>query len=273
MSFFSKKHLLLFFINMIIAIILLVIIGYIVLNRLERFTEHGFSIQVPNLRGMTLNDAEIIANENQLQITVIDSVYATNSQPGIIMEQFPHPYAKVKNNRIIQLTINANSPEKVQFPDLRNTAFRQTLQQINTLGLKIGRIEFAPSNFHNLVLNFKYNNQILEPGTEIEKGKEIDIILGAGSSGNDQVFIPNLIGKTVDEAKYMAIQSYLNLGQIIPDNTIKNAMDAQKAFVYKQVPEYIEKQTIQQGTSITLYISQDSKKTIEIDSTLTDSLE
>lgn len=269
MSFLNKKHLFIFLVNIIIAIILLFVIGYIVLDKLDEYTQHGFSIEVPNLQGMDLTEAEVKAAENQLQITVVDSVYASNTEPGIIMEQFPRPHAKVKNNRIIQLTINAHSPEKIQFPNLRNTAFRQALQQINVLGLKIGRLEFAPSNFRYLVLDFKYDNQTLEPGTEIEKGKQIDMVLGAGSSGNDQVYLPNLIGKTVDEAKYQAIQSYLNVGQIIPDSTIRNTTDMQEAIVYKQEPEYDEKQTVQQGFPIILYISLDKKKITEQESILT----
>ena len=95
------------------------------------------------------------------------------------------------------------------------------------------------------------------------------MVLGAGSSGNDQVYLPNLIGKTVDEAKYQAIQSYLNVEQIIPDSTIRNTTDMQQAIVYKQEPEYDEKQTVQQGFPIILYISLDKKKITEQESILT----
>ena len=129
MSFFKKGHLLILLANLAAAAVLLFVIGYIVLNRLDKYTRHGFSIEVPDLRGMTLAEARPLVEKAQLNIDVIDSVYSPNARPGAIMDQFPKPQARVKNNRVIQLTTNAVAPEKVTFPDLRNSAFRQALQR------------------------------------------------------------------------------------------------------------------------------------------------
>ena len=268
MSFFNKNHLLILLANLVAAAVLLAVIGYVVLRQLDKYTRHGFSIEVPDLRGMTLAEALPLVEKAQLNATVVDSVYSPGDKPGVIMEQFPRPHARVKNNRAIQLTTNAMSPEKVTFPNLRNKAFRQALQQLNMLGLKVGRLEFAHSPYQNLVLDLKLDGQILEPGTEIEKGKTVDIVLGSENPGYEQVYLPELFGRTLADAKNQIMLAYLNLGQIIPDESVKTVEDLDNAIVYRQQPEYVDMLTLPQGTYVTLHVTIDKQKIATIDSLL-----
>lgn len=266
MGFFKKGHIIVLLINIAVACILLFLIGYIVLNRLEKYTNHGYYITVPELRGLTPDEAEPFAKEKNLQILVIDSIYDNNAKPGTIVEQFPSPNAHVKNNRAIQLTINANAPEKIIFPNLRNVAFRQSLQRLKNLGLNVGRIEYIPSNFKNLVLDFKYEGNIIEPNSLIQKGDTVDIVLGNGNTSNDQVAIPSLVGKTLAEAKAMLLRAFLNVGEILPDNTVKTEADQSTAIIYQQEPEFEENMTMKMGGDITLYLTKDKEKIMALDS-------
>ena len=266
MGFLKKGHITVLLINIAIACVILFIIGHIVLNRLNKYTNHGYYISVPELRGFTPEEAASFAEEKNLQIIVVDSIYDNDAKPGTIVEQFPSPNAHVKNNRAIQLTINANAPEKIIFPNLRNVAFRQTLQRLKNLGLHVGRIEYAPSNFKNLVLDFKHNGNIIAPNSLVQKGETIDIILGNGNTSNDQVTIPSLVGKTLAEAKNILLQTFLNLGEIIPDNTVKTDADKATAIVYQQLPEAEENITMKMGENITLYLTKNKEKIMALDS-------
>lgn len=107
-------------INLLIAGVLLLLIGWGVLRGLNRYTRHGFFIEVPDLRGFTPEEAVSFTREKKLQTLVVDSIYDNDARPGTIVEQFPTPGSKVKTNRAIRLTINANTPEQVIFPNLRN---------------------------------------------------------------------------------------------------------------------------------------------------------
>ena len=253
MGFFKKGHIIVLLINIAVASIVLFVIGYIVLNRLEKYTNHGYYITVPELRGLTPDEAKPFAKEKNLQILVIDSIYDNNAKPGTIVEQF-------------QLTINANAPEKIIFPNLRNVAFRQSLQRLKNLGLNVGRIEYIPSNFKNLVLDFKYEGNIIEPNSLIQKGETVDIVLGNGNTSNDQVAIPSLVGKTLAEAKAILLRAFLNVGEILPDNTIKTEADQSTAIIYQQEPEFEENMTMKMGGDITLYLTKDKEKIMALDS-------
>ena len=145
-------------------------------------------------------------------------------------------------------------------------AFRQSLQRLKNLGLNVGRIEYIPSNFKNLVLDFKYEGNIIEPNSLIQKGETVDIVLGNGNTSNDQVAIPSLVGKTLAEAKAILLQAFLNVGEILPDNTIKTEADQFMAIIYQQEPEFEENMTMKMGGDITLYLTKDKEKIMALDS-------
>ena len=145
-------------------------------------------------------------------------------------------------------------------------AFRQSLQRLKNLGLNVGRIEYIPSNFKNLVLDFKYEGNIIEPNSLIQKGDTVDIVLGNGNTSNDQVAIPSLVGKTLAEAKAILLQAFLNVGEILPDNTIKTEADQFMAIIYQQEPEFEENMTMKMGGDITLYLTKDKEKIMALDS-------
>ena len=167
---------------------------------------------------------------------------------------------KMEQNRQVSKT------EKIIFPNLRNVAFRQSLQRLKNLGLNVGRIEYVPSNFKNLVLDFKYEGNIIEPNSLIQKGETVDIVLGNGNTSNDQVAIPSLVGKTLAEAKAMLLRAFLNVGEIQPDNTVKTEADQSTAIIYQQEPEFEENMTMKMGGDITLYLTKDKEKIMALDS-------
>lgn len=247
--------------NIIAAIILFIIIGIIVISSLDNYTKHGHSISVPIFYNLTPEEAEILARKDNLRVLVIDSLYNENAKPGTVLEQYPIAGSPVKDNRMIHLIINAQSPEKIIFPNLQNSAYRQTLQTLETRGFKIGQIEYAPSEFKNLVLNLTHNNRELTPGTLLPKGASVNIILGDGYDTENNIQVPVLTGKKLKDAISGALQAYMNIGKIIPDSSIQSKADQAAAIVYQQNPE--PGNTVTAGTPVTLHITlkQDKVKT------------
>lgn len=244
--------------NVLAALILLSIIGTIVILSLNNYTKHGEYIVVPAFNDLTPEEAEEVAAHYNLRINVIDSLYDEEIKPGTILEQYPSAGSQVKDNRMVHLTINAQSPEKVAFPNLQNAAYRQTLQTIESKGFNVGDITFAPSEFRNLVLGLTYNGQEITPGTLLHKGSKIGIILGDGNSSDNTVSIPLLVGKKLKDAINTAQNAYLNIGQIIPDASIKTKADMAQALVYKQNPG--RQSVVPAATPITLLITLSPEK-------------
>ncbi len=74
------------------------------------------------------------------------------------------------------------------------------------------------------------------------------------------------MGKTLAEAKAMLLRAFLNVGEILPDNTVKTETDQSTAIIYQQEPEFEENMTMKMGGDITLYLTKDKEKIMALDS-------
>ena len=114
-----------FFINLLLAVVLVIILLFVTMSRLKSYTHHGDFYTVPLFSGMTLEQAEELAHDHKMKVQVIDSIYSKFNDPGTVVEQVPAPGKHVKEGRLIYLTMNALEPEKVQLPRLTDISFRQ----------------------------------------------------------------------------------------------------------------------------------------------------
>ena len=62
------------------------------------------------------------------------------------------------------------------------------------------------------------------------------------------------------------LRAFLNVGEILPDNTIKTEADQSTAIIYQQEPEFEENMTMKMGGDITLYLTKDKEKIMALDS-------
>jgi beta-lactam-binding protein with PASTA domain len=259
--FFKSK---VFFKHIGFAFLLSIAIVSLVLFGLKLYTRHNQFFIVPNLYGMGINEANEILEEDNLHIKITDSLYQNDGIPGSILEQIPKADIKVKKHRNISVIICSSKPESIPFPNIKNMAFRQTLNTLTNLGFKIGKLNYKEHAYKNLVLELKYKNNSIIAGRMIEKGSSIDIVLGKGE--NNTRLIPLVIGKTIEDAKNIIKYSYLNVGNIYNDNTIKTKKDLKFARIWKQSPEYDKNRKLKAGNKITLWLSLDSLRLLKADS-------
>lgn len=247
-----------FFINLTAALIFISVLIYVVMVSLDSYTHHKQYLKVPDFKGIDKSKCKEIAESQNIRIKVIDSLYVKNSKPGAVIDQHPKAGHNIKENRLIMLTICSSKPESVPFPNLKNTAYRQTINTLNTLGFKLGKISYIESGYKNLVLELKYKKDTIVPGTLIEKGSVIDIVLGKGNY--NRVLVPLVLGKNLDKAKEEIMYSFLNVGKVYYDNSIKNEKDRRKAVVWKQSPEFQKNSRIEAGRKITLWMTLDKER-------------
>ncbi|MEA1887545.1 MAG: PASTA domain-containing protein [Bacteroidota bacterium] len=252
--------------NLGLAITLAVIILLLTLLWLSIFTRHGQSRPVPDLYGLTIEEAEKVIKENKMRFQFIDSIYTNVVPRGCVVEQNPSAGFGVKKNRRIMATINAFNPEMVEMPDLLELSKRQALALIESSGLEIGKLNYKPDLSVDYVLEQLYHGKPIEPGDSIQKGSVIDLVLGKGLS-NRRTQIPDLIGLNIKEARNRILTSSLNIETFTFDNTITTARDSANAFVFKQNPVYSEETTLQLGSSVYLWFTTDSTK-LPVDSTM-----
>ena len=195
-------------------------------------TNHSETITVPDVEGMAFESIDEMLTNRDLRYQVTsDSGYAEDMQPLAILSQSPKPGAKVKENRMIYLTLNAKVPPQIRMPNLIGTDSQNAEDILESNGLKLGTISYVPDRRLNAVIEQRMNEEELAAGTLIFKGSMIDLIIGNGE-GNTRFAMPNFVGKTLDEARFQINASSLKLTEIyyIENDTVVGPI------VYKQLP-------------------------------------
>jgi eukaryotic-like serine/threonine-protein kinase len=58
---------------------------------LRLYTRHGVAMRVPELQGLTLEEATVMLEKRDLRALVIDSVYTDDLPKGSVVDQDPDP--------------------------------------------------------------------------------------------------------------------------------------------------------------------------------------
>jgi eukaryotic-like serine/threonine-protein kinase len=232
-----------------IGILLLIALIYFYIY-LPNVTNHGKSIKVPELAGLSMEEAEKKLSQHSLRIAVNDSAYAEDAKPLTILKQFPKEGEDVKENRTIYVSINRVTPPTLPVPDLVDRSLINAEVVLKSNELRLGRISYEASPFRNLVKEMRYNGQVIAHGTRIHKGATIDLVVGDGNGPADFV-VGNLIGDSYKAALLKLSGWNLHLGKVeIPDGEDTTGI---VAIVYKQMP--LKGDSVRIGDPIDLWIA------------------
>jgi beta-lactam-binding protein with PASTA domain len=201
----------------------------------------------------------------ELHYEIVDSIYNLKLTKGTVIDQDPLPGATVKNGRTIYLTVNAILSQKVAMPNLVDLSLRQSKSLLETYGLKVGILRYVEGL--PPVIAQMYKGQKIVPGTMIDKGSEIDLVVGRGG-GRGLIPIPDLFGLTIIEARAVLAGSNLVLGSYLPDAT---GQDTAFAKIYKQTPG-INEEGLYSGASIDVLIT-GSEEVLENEKSIADTLD
>lgn len=248
-----------FWLNILLAVVITVVLLLTTTYVLRIYTHHGESFAIPDFSGMPIDQVEKKIEEHELQYKIIDSLYVKTAEPGSVIDQVPEAGFHVKQGRTIFLTICARKPEQIVMPKLTDVSYRQALNLMMSYGLNVGNVNYVPSEFPNLVLEQKYDGEPIKEGELVNKGSNIDLTVGQSRFG-EKTEIPNLIGIRFDQADQLLAASYLNVGAVIYDDSFKTKEDSLDAQIWQQQPTPRPGAKIEQGTSIDIWLTVNEDK-------------
>ncbi len=238
----------------IIAIIISIIVVFTVVSLiLNSYTRHGDSLTVPDIRRLKISEMQRVLSEKKLHFVITDSLFFADKPVLSVVEQNPAPQSKVKEGRIIYITINANSAPTVLLPNLIDVSIRQASAVLINAGLKPGKLIYKPDIAQNVVLDMLYRGQTIKADSKIPKGSTIDLVLGDGLDGSD-VSLPDLTGLTLEEASNLLASSSLNKGSVSFEGIIK---DSSSAKIFKQNPAFSDGKMLRSGHAVDLFLKQE----------------
>jgi len=256
--------------NIIYAVLIFTAIVFASKWFLNCITRHGDSSPVPDFKGLHVNDAKQLAGEHDLRIEVSDSIFTASALPGAVLEQHPKAETHVKKNRMIYLTINCITPKKIEVPNVVGHSLRQAKAVLGSKGIRIGKITYRSDMAMNNVIgqvskdvttgNYISNEDYGK--ATVYFGDEIELVLGLGENPDEQnTVVPNINGKDLITAKNLLIESYLNIGNITYDSTIKTPEEKRNAIVKTQSPSANARRSLGETIDITLTIKKEKHET------------
>ncbi|MBG9374789.1 PASTA domain-containing protein [Panacibacter sp. DH6] len=233
-----------FFINLLVIILLVGILVFLFFSLLGSFTNHNETQKVPSVTGKSYEEAEKILAAAGFDAGIQDSVYADTARPLQVLRQSPDVDAVVKEGRTVYLTINRAVPPQIDMPDLRGFSIKSAELYLQSLGLKIGDTSYVYDIARNAIKDQLYNGKSIQPGTKINMGSKVDLVIGNGVS-DIELDVPNLVGLTVAEAKSVLGSNNIILGAMIPLDAVT---DTDNAYIVNQKP--IQLTTNPDGTTM-----------------------
>jgi beta-lactam-binding protein with PASTA domain len=222
------------------------------------YTNHGQSVQVQDYTNLTLKDATAKARSRSFRVEVIDSLWREGAEPGIVLEQTPKPFSRVKEKRTIYLTITKTVAEEVLLPTLvGNYDYNQYRRKLLNKGLNATVKErvFDNKQAANTILYFYFKGEKitegdLKNGVRIPKGSTLEFVIT--ERGGGIIEIPDFTCMQLSAAEFLIATLNLNIGAIKADVTVS---DQAEAYVYNQRPE--PGQSIRVGEQVDLYITRE----------------
>ena len=236
----------------IIASVIIVIAGIIGAGAmLGWFSGENDEVEVPDFKGMTLEEAQIEAEKYGLKVEEGDQVYSPDQEEGKITSQTPGKGAKVSKGKVI--TVNISLGKKDGFvPNIVGMDYKEAKAYLKDFGFELGMVVKVKSTKpENTVIT-----QSVEAGSTADKGTVIDVEVSDGK-GKEMKEVPYLIGKDVDTAKSEIIAAGFKVGNIYyeeSDEYPKNTITSQQ---YKSGEE------LEEGTAIDIVVSKGSSSESE----------
>ena len=180
-NFFTGKSGAKFWVNIILMVLIIVAIPIVALYMLDSFTHHGETIEVPNVVGKSLYDAETMLKDRGLLAMVVDSVYDKRAPKGSVLEQTPKSGFEVKGGRMVYLTVNLNGEPMAQLPDVvGHGSLREAVALLQSLGFKLTAHKPVIGRPKDLVLGVKQGNRDVHAGETIPRDRALTLVIGGG---------------------------------------------------------------------------------------------
>lgn len=179
-KFFSAGRFRMLCINILAMIVTGCLLVWGALAWLDSYTNHGESVKVPQMEGMTIAQAQAELDRAGLKFQVVDSSYIKDMPSGAIISHTPEGGQTVKTGRVIYLTVNSAKVPMKEVPDVaNNSSLREAEAKLLATGFKLGEIEYVPEEAREWVVGVKYKDRVLRQGEKVPEGSTLVLLVGA----------------------------------------------------------------------------------------------
>ncbi|MGO5074812.1 Stk1 family PASTA domain-containing Ser/Thr kinase [Clostridium sporogenes] len=200
----------------------------------------GKKVEVPNVVGLTKEEAQKVLSEKKLKLVVAQKVKSEKKE-GTIIESYPKSGEKVAENSEVRVSISSGNV--VVVPNLKGMELDSAKKAIQDIKLKVGNVKYE---FNDNVAAGKVISQTPDVDAELKEGEEISLVVSNGPEIKYST-VPNLIGKSIDAAQNALANAGLSMGSSKAIITEDQSLDGQVAS-----QSIGAGQSIKQGSSVSI---------------------
>ena len=112
--------------------------------------------------------------------------------PGAIVEIVPTPGSKVKEGRIVFVTINAKTSQMARIPEVQDLSFRQAYALLTSIGFKSIEVKYVAGDYKDLAIGVEWNEKILEEGQHVPLNAHLTLVVSGGFEETDSLALDSL---------------------------------------------------------------------------------
>ena len=155
------------------------------------FTHHNQYHVVPDLHGLTADEAARILQKQHLKFEVSDSIYDSKTPPGTIMEQTPKAGSKIKDNRFVYVTIRSYATKLIQMPAIVDMSLRQGMSILQGVGFTSVSVQRITAEYPDLIYGVRMNGLSIAAGDKVPVNAKITILAGDGLLQATDTLLPD----------------------------------------------------------------------------------
>jgi len=204
---------------------------------LQWYTDHGEYVSVPDLKGLSVDQAIAELQARNLDYLVIDSVYERKADPGTIFDQSPVFESQVKQGRQVFLTIFRNSPPMEKIGIKQGDFATVAMIKLRNKSIDFDTLYEDNNTLTNSIIRVTQKGRSLRPNDEVARGSKVLLFIGRNAS--DKIIVPDFSGMTCLQAK--SIMDTLNLEcncRFEPEISAPSAQDSMTFRVCRQDPKH-----------------------------------
>lgn len=244
----NNKNKVLLILLLVLLLALIAILYFVSKNFIPMINKTGTTqiqtsvVKVPKIVGLSQDEASLLLkNTGNLRLNVKAS--RDSDQPtGTILESDPAEGKEVTSGSTVNVVISGKK-EMIKIPDVSRKTLDQAKKILADAGLTVGEVTQTPSDTIEVGYVIKTTP---EQNSSIEKGTKVNIAVSKGKEVA-KTTVPDLKGKTLDEAKKLLADAKLALGETVL-KTVTDKEDDSKVLSQEQEAG----SSVEEGTKINI---------------------
>lgn len=170
----------------------------------------GDKIQVPDVSGMSEDDAQRALEDKGLKVGTSEFVYNDSVAEGEVIGTTPSAGAEVTEDTEIIMKVSKGAERKT-VPNIKGMTESAARSALSDAGLEVGSVTY---DYNDSVEKGNVVSQSLDSGKKVSKGTTIDFAVSNGKKPEEKLNVPGVIGVSEANARKMLSNAELGVGTV-----------------------------------------------------------